>query len=76
LSALQSTDIFDEKGSEQALRPVALDRFADLFARDECDAVFGAFAVKEDEPRGVPDFVGTAVDAVELTLLRDAFETA
>jgi len=40
VSALQPADIPDEKGPEQSLRPVALDRFADLFAGDKGDSIF------------------------------------
>ena len=64
-----------EKSPETALGPVALDRLAYLFPGDESDTVPGRFLIEEDKPGSVPNLVGTAVDAVELTLLRDPLES-
>jgi hypothetical protein len=61
---------------EASFRTVARDGFAHLFSCDKGDTGLGAFLIKEDKPGGVPDFVGTTIDPVEVTLLRDPSESA
>lgn len=64
-----------KQSPETALGPVALDRLAYLFPSDKSDTVPGGLLIKEDKPGSVPNLVGPAVNAVELTLLRDPLET-
>jgi len=64
----ESGEGFDEEGAQEPFGPVAPDGVAHLFPGDERDLRVGAFPEKEDEPGGMPDFVGPLVDAVELTL--------
>ncbi len=62
---------FPKQGTQAPFCPVAFDGVADLFPGDECHTGFRAFSEKEDEPGSMPDLVGTLVDPVELTLLRE-----
>jgi hypothetical protein len=64
----------DEKSAQAAFGPIALDGVAHFFPGDESDAIFVASPEKEDEPGGMPDFVGPLVDAVELTLAGEGLE--
>ena len=62
---------FPKQGAQAPFGPVTFDGIADFFPGNERHSGFRAFSEKEDEPGSMPDLVGTLVDPVELTLLRE-----